>query len=62
MENEKTSDNQKSLPLYEWDRMVVHPADSHSAACFLADRMCIGAGYAESRYIAPYIANDLLEW
>lgn len=62
MENEKNENQSVMLPLYEWDAMIVHPAESQSAACHVAARMCIGVGYAESRYIAPYVATDLLEW
>lgn len=62
VENEKNANQHEPLPLYEWDRLIVHPAQSQSAAYHVAARMCIGVGYAESRYIAPYVAIDLLEW
>ena len=62
MENEKIADQPEPLPLYEWDALIVHPAQSQSAAFHVAATMCIGVGYAESRYIAPYVASDLMEW
>lgn len=62
MEKEKNENQPEPLPLYEWDALIVHPAHSQSAAYHIAARMCIGVGYAESRYVAPYVASDLLEW
>jgi hypothetical protein len=50
------------LPLFEWDRQIVDPLRINEAAAHVASCMRIGIGYAESRFVTPYVAYDLLEW
>lgn len=53
---------QNDLPLFPWDREIVDPMHVHQVAAHVAAKLNIGVGYAESRFVRPYVAYDLLEW
>lgn len=53
---------QNDLPLFPWDREIVDPMQVHYVAARVAANLHIGVGYAESRFVRPYVAYDLLEW
>lgn len=59
--DEKTK-RRPQLPEYEWDGDVVHPNEARQIAFAFADRMRIGVAYAESRFVEPNVAQDLVDW
>ena len=62
MAKEQSESTSSELPLFEWDPQIVDPRQIHEVAAYVATFMRIGIGYAESRFVTPYVAYDLLEW
>ena len=62
MAGEENQQVQNDLPLFPWDREIVDPMQVHQVAAHVAANLHIGVGYAESRFVRPYVAYDLLEW
>ncbi len=62
MESESDEQAEHSVPMFPWDKSIVHPQHAKEHAAYVASCMCVGVGYAESRFVKPYIAYDLIEW
>ena len=62
VEQDAQKQPKSQLPLFEWDRDILHPNEAWEAAARVAYAMRIGIAYAESRFVTPNVAYDLQEW
>lgn len=62
MAKEESEQTTSCLPLFEWDCQIVDPRQMHQVTAYVASAMRLGVAYAESRFVMPYVAYDLLEW
>jgi hypothetical protein len=62
VEREEKDREQSEVPLFAWDRQIVDPRQTWEVAARVAACMRIQIGYAEARFVTPYVAHDLIEW